>query len=208
MSSSPPDSTAQSKLNDTLRQVISHVRTTTADSATLAEAEVALAKVEALLAPHAHPGPYQQSGLDVTAGEQPEWGDDPGSFFPYSPVIGQLNPLAAPVVFRVEGAEVVGEGTLGAAYNGPPTAVHGGVVAMVLDELLGCVAVVNERGGFTGTLTIRYLAPTPVGAPLTMKAAVTRSEGRKTWAEGWIWSGETKTAEAEGVFIQSAQLPA
>jgi hypothetical protein len=41
-----------------------------------------------------------------------------------------------------------------------------------------------------------------------MKAAVTRVEGRKTWAEGGIWAGETKTAEAVGIFIQSAQLPA
>ena len=208
MSTSPPEDAIQSKLNDTLRQVISHVRTTTADEATLADAQAALAKVEAMLAPHAHPGPYQQSGLDVTAGETPDWGDDPSSFFPFSPIIGPLNPIAPPVTFRVEGCEVIGEGTLGPAYNGPPTAVHGGVIAMVLDELLGCVAVVNECGGFTGTLTIRYLAPTPVGAALTMKAAVTRSEGRKTWAQGGIWSGELKTAEAEGIFIQSAALPA
>ena len=205
--STPPEA-IQWKLNDTLRRVISHVRTTQADPASLAEAEAALAKVEALLAPHAHPGPYQQSGLDVTAGEPPEWGDDPGSFFPYSPVIGALNPIAPPLTFRVEGGEVTGEGTLGAPYNGPPTAVHGGVVAMVLDELLGCVAVVNERGGFTGTLTVRYLAPTPVGAPLRMHASVARTEGRKTWAQGGIWCGETKTAEAEGIFIQSAALPA
>ena len=32
-------------------------------------------------------------------------------------------------------------------------------------------------------LTIRYLAPTPVGVALRMKATLGRVEGRKTWGK-------------------------
>jgi len=204
MSTEAPDRATLTELNATLRRVIDHTRTTQAPKATLAEVADALARVEALLAPHAHPGPYAQSGLNLNELSVPDFTLDPADFFPYSPVIGPLSPIAPPITFRVENGEVHGEGTLGAVYNGPPTSVHGGVVAMMLDELLGCAAVVSERGGYTATLTIRYLVPTPVGEPLSLHAAVTRVDGRKTWAEGGIWAGGVKTAEAQGLFIQAS----
>lgn len=204
MSTETPDRATLTKLNATLRRVIEHTRTTEAPTATLVKVGEVLAQVESLLAPHAHPGPYAQSGLEMRALSIPEFRLDPAEFFPYSPAIGAMNPIAPPLTFWVEGEEVLGEGIMGAAYNGPPTAVHGGMVAMILDELLGCAAMVSERGGFTGTLTVRYLSPTPVGVPLKLRGAVTRSEGRKAWAEGGIWADDVKTAEAEGIFIQAA----
>ena len=203
MSQQPPATdTTLTHLNDTLRRVVQQVRVTQAPEETLREAEALLARAEGLLAPHAHPGPYAQAGFEQTRLMQPGPGADPMEFFPYSPVIGKHNPVAPPLHFRVEGGEIHAEGSMGPAYNGPPGAVHGGMVALVLDELLGCVTVVNDRGGYTGTLTIRYLRPTPVGQPLSMRAEIVREEGRKTWARGEIRAGEVKTAEAEGLFIR------
>ena len=46
------------------------------------------------------------------------------------------------------------EFTLGPVYEGPPGHVHGGLVAAMFDELLGFAQL---SGGFTGTLTIRYV---------------------------------------------------
>jgi acyl-coenzyme A thioesterase PaaI-like protein len=95
----------------------------------------------------------------------------------------------------------VAEHVFDAPWCGPPESVHGGVVALVFDELLGCVVVVNALGGFTGTLTVRYVSLTPIGQPIRMRAWIDRSEGRKTWAKGTMHHGETLCAEAEGVFI-------
>ena len=206
MSQPPPAVKAHADLNAVLRRVIQRVRISQAPEDTVREVEALLARAEGLLAPHGHPGPYAQAGFGHTQLTQPGPGADPMEFFPYSPVIGVLNPVSPPLHFRVEEGEIRAQGVMEAAYNGPPGAVHGGMVALVLDELLGCVTVVNDRGGYTGTLTIRYLRPTPVGEPLEMRAWIDREEGRKTWARGEIQAGGVKTAEAEGIFIRP-QLP-
>jgi hypothetical protein len=73
---------------------------------------------------------------------QPIAGRAPQDVFPTSPVIGFANPVAPPVeVWAVEGQdgwrEIRGRVTFGYPYEGPPTCVHGGVIAELFDELLG-----------------------------------------------------------------------
>jgi len=75
-------------------------------------------------------------------------------------------------------------------------------VAMVLDELLGAVNACLGLGAYTGTLTIRYERPTPIGEELTFDAWVDRTEGRKVFTVGTISAGDVVTARAEGVFIR------
>lgn len=76
----------------------------------------------------------RESDLEVTDRRDT---DDPAEFFPYSPVIGPLNAVAPPVTFDFDGEEMHASHIFDAPYNGPPTAVHGGVIALVFDELLG-----------------------------------------------------------------------
>ena len=54
----------------------------------------------------------------------------------------------------------------------------------------------------TGTLTIRYERPTPVGGDLTFDAWVERTEGRKVFTAGTISADGDVTARADGVFIR------
>jgi hypothetical protein len=127
-------------------------------------------------------------------------------FFPTSPMIGYANPIAPPVdVWAVEGQggrrEIRGRVTYGYPYEGPPTCVHGGIIAELFDELLGLVTHVAGTPGMTGTLTIRYRQPTPLLAPLDLEARWTGSEGRKVFAWGGIYHFGELTAEAEGIFI-------
>ena len=90
--------------------------------------------------------------------------------------------------------------TLGAAYEGPPGHVHGGVCAMVLDHVLGATAHKPGRPAVTGTLSVRYLRGTPLG-PLRAEAHVDRVEGVKTFASGHIADAQGITVRAEGVFL-------
>ena len=118
-------------------------------------------------------------------------------------VIGAANALAPPlrVVHGPSGchADVV----LGAAYEGPPGLVHGGVSAMLLDHIMGETASGMRRATFTGTLTMRYRRGTPLGA-LRLEAEIVREEGRKVFVAGSIADADGVTVEAEGVFIQPA----
>ena len=126
--------------------------------------------------------------------------------FPTSPVIGVLNPLSPPVrTWRVTGEggvpELRGRARFTYAYEGPPTCVHGGVIAEVFDELLGAALLVAGRPGMTGTLTVRYRRPTPLQADIDLVARPTTVEGRKVLAWGGMFYEGELTAEAEGVFV-------
>lgn len=138
---------------------------------------------------------------------QPTPGDHPQDIFSTSPVIGFANPVAPPAeVWAVEGhegwREVRGRVTYGYAYEGPPTCVHGGVIAELFDELLGMCNILVGEGAMTGTLTIRYRRPTPLLAPLDLVARHTGKEGRKVYAWGGIYCRGELTAEADGVFVE------
>jgi acyl-coenzyme A thioesterase PaaI-like protein len=117
-------------------------------------------------------------------------------------VIGRRNPVAPPLVIH-DGADGVvhTEFELGAAYEGPPGHVHGGVCAMILDHVLGATAHQPGKPAYTGTLTLRYLRGTPLGQPLRAQAHVDRLDGAKTFAIGHIADGDGITVQAEGVFI-------
>jgi len=202
-----PDPDALAGAVSALRRVVANLRKTKAPASLLGEVEAELDALNARLAPYDHPGPYAQGVLEVGEGSLISGARDPAVFFPYSPVVGPRNAIAPPVVFEPRGSELVALHTFDAQYCGPPTAVHGGIVALVFDELLGCVNVVNEVGGFTGTLTVRYCALTPVGKPIAMRAWIERRDGRKTFTKGTMHCGDVLCAEAEGVFIAPRESP-
>jgi acyl-coenzyme A thioesterase PaaI-like protein len=137
---------------------------------------------------------------------QPSASIEPHDLFPTSPVIGPANPIAPPAeVWSVEGEdgqrEIRGRVIFDYQYEGPPTCVHGGVIAELFDELLGAANIIANNAGMTGTLTIRYRKTTPLLAPLDLVARCTGTERRKVFAWGGIYHDGELTAEAEGIFI-------
>lgn len=177
-----------------LRRITSAVVGLPIDDGALVEATAALEALADRLEAGAGPGRRSRQEPDPTADAQ--------DFFPTSPVIGYANPVAPPV--RVELGE---HGLLGTAffdyqYEGPPTCVHGGVLAMVFDELLGATNIAAGSPGMTGTLTVRYRRPTPLRTPLRLESRCLGREGRKIRTWGAIFDEETLLAEAEGIFIE------
>jgi acyl-coenzyme A thioesterase PaaI-like protein len=126
-----------------------------------------------------------------------------GSFFDLSPFIGQANPLAPPIALWVDGDVVRGRVNFGWAYQGPPGHLHGGFIAALFDETLGLTQSLTGRPGMTGTLTVRYRKPTPLGVELRIEGTVQRVDGRKIFTEARLYAGDTLTAEAEGIFIST-----
>ena len=115
--------------------------------------------------------------------------------------IGVRNPIAPPLVIHHDADGLVWtEVVLGAAYEGPPGHVHGGVCALILDHVLGATAHQPGRPAYTGTLSLRYVRGTPLGR-VRASAHVDRIDGAKTLAVGHIADDEGVTVTAEGVFI-------
>ena len=117
--------------------------------------------------------------------------------------VGVCNPIAPPIeVHHDGGGRCWSEFVLGVAYEGPPSLVHGGVSALVLDHMLGEAASEGlSKPRFTGTITVKYLRGTPLG-PLRCEAWIERSEGVKVFARGTISDAAGITVEADGVFIE------
>ncbi len=117
-------------------------------------------------------------------------------------VVGLRNPIAPPLeIERSDGGRAWSSFQLGALYEGPPGLVHGGVAALVLDQLLGEAAAAGGSPGMTGTLTLRYEQSTPLGS-CSGEAWIDSVDGVKTIVKGELRraDGET-TVRAEGVFI-------
>jgi acyl-coenzyme A thioesterase PaaI-like protein len=146
--------------------------------------------------------------LEVSAGpgrrarREPDPSGDAQDFFPTSPVIGFANPIAPPVRIEVGDDGLVGTAFFDYQYEGPPTCVHGGVLAMVFDELLGATNIAAGCPGMTGTLTIRYRKPTPLRTPLRLESRCVSRQGRKISTWGGIFHEDVLLAEAEGIFIE------
>lgn len=194
------------ELNERLRRMIDLTRRcdiARTSEATLREAADQLRHASDAIEASAHPGPFAQASLDGTIGVGQIEGE-PCEIFPYSPVIGALNPIAPAVAFVAGEDGIHAEHVFDAAYAGPPATVHGGIVALVFDELLGCTNVAAGLGAFTGTLSVRYHRPTPLGRPVKMRGRIKLQQGRKVFTMGEIWDGDTLTAEAEGIFIRPA----
>jgi len=203
MSEEEPDYEALANAVADVRRLVAHLRKTQAPRETLERVAAQVSELNEALAPYDHEGPYQQRSLVM--GDMNSHVRDteiPAEYFPYSPVVGALNPIAAPVGFDFDGEEIHAEHVFDAPYNGPPTAVHGGIIALVFDELLGSLGAMRDIGGFTGTLTIRYRSLTPIGEKIRMRSWIERREGRKTFVSGTMHVGERLCAEAEGIFIR------
>ena len=142
----------------------------------------------------AGPGKASRPLPDPTSG--------PAELFPTSPVIGRANPLAPPAQVWWQDGELRGRVRFAYAYEGPPTCVHGGVIAAVFDEILGAALIMNGNPGMTGTLTVRYRRPTPLQADIDLVARPTGVDGRKLYVEGALYYAGELTAEAEAVFIK------
>jgi acyl-coenzyme A thioesterase PaaI-like protein len=122
--------------------------------------------------------------------------------FSDSIVSGGANPMGLNASLWREGDVAVMEVTLGRAFEGAPGRAHGGVIAALLDETMGVVHVLNEALAYTAQLDITYIAPTPIGEPITARAWLAGREGRKLSIDASLHAGATQLASASALFIE------
>jgi len=175
-------------LGEAVRRLVDAVVRTQADPATVLAAAEAVDAVTDSLAGELRSGPFTPDVRNVFAN-------------PLSVVGGSVNPLAPPVALDVSPERVTGTFALGSAYEGPPGLVHGGVLSLVMDHVLGQAALAAGHGGMTLSLELRYVAPTPLGTELVAEGHVASVDGRKIRMAGSIRAGGTTTVEASGLFL-------
>jgi acyl-coenzyme A thioesterase PaaI-like protein len=107
----------------------------------------------------------------------------------YSPVTGAGNPVAPPLrIVTVNAGEgwVEAECTLHRVHEGPPTYGHGGMSAMLMDQVLGTVAALSGQPGLTLSLETTYRRPVPLAEPLRVTGRLVTQTGNLIETAGEI----------------------
>lgn len=189
------------------RRLLRAIRRNRVDVHTREEATRAIAAAADALETESMDGPFWQTGY--TSFDQIDFDNvQPLDIFRFSPAVGSDNPIASPIDLRVDGNRVEGTITIDETKVGPPfDIVHGGIIALIYDDLVGLAAMIGSGGGLTASLTIDYRKPTPAMEPIEVRAWFEEADGRKLTARGEMRHNGTLLNEAHGLFVQPTQFP-
>jgi acyl-coenzyme A thioesterase PaaI-like protein len=128
---------------------------------------------------------------------------------------GPLNEDGLQIKSRWDGDESVCVWQPRAPYTVTPSLLYGGVVASIMDCHSVCTAVADayraegrEIGSdpeiwyVTGSLNVKYLRPTPLSKPVTLRARVTQKDERRTTVVCSLVSDGQECAQAEVVAVR------
>jgi acyl-coenzyme A thioesterase PaaI-like protein len=105
-------------------------------------------------------------------------------------ISGLSNPLAPPLSMEVWSGEPVvrASAVFSSAYEGPDGMVHGGMILASFDEVLAMAQLPSGEISVTGTVTVRLMAPMPLGQRIEFEGGVSSVEERKilTWGRATL----------------------
>lgn len=122
-------------------------------------------------------------------------------------VCGLENPIGLNLRFFInDDGTVETEFKLGEAYQGYPGIVHGGVVASILDEVLGRVHMGSDpeqpRFMYTAKLDVRYRKPVPINRPLKAIGYPIKVKKRSATSHAELLSENGEVlVEADGLLV-------
>ena len=81
---------------------------------------------------------------------------------PLNPIIGPCSPVRPDVELRFADGEIVGRATLTKRFVGPPGFAHGGISAMLGDQIVSASPMAIGARTITKSLKLDYLRPLPL----------------------------------------------
>jgi acyl-coenzyme A thioesterase PaaI-like protein len=194
-----PDGVAASRrAAQAARRIVGALIASRAPADVITDAAARLEALAAGLEPHAVTSRYADTdGLALGTGSE--------MIFEHHPFLGPSNPMAPPVAIeRSEDATVSASVTYDLRHEGMSGCAHGGWIAALFDQIVAVAAAgVAGRPSMTGTMTIRFLRPTPIATPLRFEGSAERTGERTLRALATLSAGDEVTAEAEGIMIMS-----
>jgi len=104
-------------------------------------------------------------------------------------ICGRNNPHGLYMIFYDDGEnQVISDYTVSEDYQGYPGIVHGGIVAAMLDEAVGRVAMIGDHHHFMMSvkLEVKYRHPVPTQTPLKIIGRIVKLRGRLGKAVGEV----------------------
>jgi hypothetical protein len=126
-----------------------------------------------------------------------------------------INGLQIKSYWDVDDVHVIMTYTPDARYVGWPSLVYGGLISCLVDCHSNWTTIANHYRAegrkigtlpridcVTGSLSVKYIKPTPMGIPLKLKARVDGEVGRKTRVVCEVYADGTLTALGDSIFVR------
>ena len=171
---------------EAVRTLQDHARSADAPDEVITDAANLIEKVSALLAPY----------------EADEWHSPSGRRLDLP---NRGNIMSVPVDLVVhENGRVGGTARFRRYHLGRNGAVHGGVLGLLFDSLLGFTTAKLTQSPYqrTAHLGIDYRKIVPIEKELQVDAGIDRIEGRKLFVSGRLMDGGELLTEADALFIR------
>jgi acyl-coenzyme A thioesterase PaaI-like protein len=121
-------------------------------------------------------------------------------------VHGLRNATGLHLQYHLAGDRVVTTWVAGEDHVGFPGFVHGGLIAAVLDDVMGRCSVLHRRWVVTGRMETRYREVAPLGAALRVEGWITRLTRRVMQAQAEMSLEDGRVvAEASGTYLPVPQ---
>jgi uncharacterized protein (TIGR00369 family) len=117
---------------------------------------------------------------------------------------GGANPRGMQLVFEQDDTRqrIVGRFRLGEEYQGGSGFLHGGIIALLLDEAMGKASRFHAAEAVTAELRVEYKKPIRANMEIVVEGFVTRRDGRQLYHEGEIRNeAGDLLARGEGRFV-------
>jgi acyl-coenzyme A thioesterase PaaI-like protein len=150
-----------------LRELADAAAVTAVDRAALDEITGALALLTQRLRAETDDDAY--SGLVI----KPVDYSVPEMSMPLNPIVGRCNPSRPDVHLRYADGEVVGTATFSRRFVGPPGHVHGGISAMLADQIVAATGGAMRKKVVTKSITVRFLRAVPLDEELELWGVAT-----------------------------------
>jgi acyl-coenzyme A thioesterase PaaI-like protein len=124
----------------------------------------------------------------------------PENPMPLNPIIGACNPARPDVQLRYADGEVVGTATFTRRFTGPPGFTHGGISAMLADQIVAVTGGAVGTRCITKALHVRFRRPLPLDEPIELWGVCDLSD------ESNITARYTMTAGGEVAVEGTAEL--
>lgn len=104
-----------------------------------------------------------------------------------------------------EAKRIRGQFTLGPRYQGGGGMAHGGIIALLLDEVMGKVCKFSEVRAVTAEMEVKYLKPVPVDAEIVVEGWQEEAKGRNLFLAAEIRNADGGVlARGRGRFVAVA----
>ena len=138
--------------------------------------------------------------------EAPAPGVQLGQHYPLCYACGDQQPNGLHLkVSAAEGVAVTAQFEVGPLHQGAPGLIHGGLLTLAFDEVIGALHVLTLTPAVTGRLETDFLRPVPVGRTVHIAARCVGVQGRKFYhrAEGRLDGPDGElVARAAALFVK------